>query len=400
MHIFKVDHKLDYSLSTPSQLGNFFGYFNKTFVFIGEGNHLIGTLDEDASYEDIEQMIGRSLASYEGIYLKEKMQNIILTESTISIDLNDTFTIPNGMEPEITIFSNSDPYIVTPSIIGTDLIIDKTEFIGVSKIYVQIKIPNKDIMFRTSFHVFNSDGNHEDFEYMNISESLYPWTGSGKTWGITDSNYFTGTRSLVSPEIADEDSSSISFTLQIDEPGYVSFAYKTSTEAYYDYLSFSIDGIEMENMETYSLNWAGENDWRTVFYNVRPGIRTFRWTYHKNYVSAYGEDKVWVDSIVLPRSASFTSVDNNHNIKELLLLNYPNPFNPTTKIEFNLNNSQNIELNVFDIQGRLVEKILKGYVEKGHHSFTFDAKHLSNGIYYAVLKTRNQQKITKMILLK
>ena len=400
MHVFKVRHKLDFGLSTPSQLGSFYKHFDKTFAFIGENNHLIGTLDADATYEEIEQMIGRTLASYEGVYLKENIENLILTEPSISIDLNDVFVIPNNIEPEISIYSNSDPYIVTPTISGRDLVIDKTEFVGVSKIYVQIKIPNKDIMFKTSFHVFNSDNNHEDFEYTNLTESPYPWENSGKRWEITDSKKFTGSYSLVSPEIADEDSSSISMTLQIDQHGYISFAYKTSSEPYGDYLSFSIDGIEMENMETYSLEWSGENDWRAVFYNLRPGIRTLKWTYHKNYVSAYGEDKVWIDSIVLPGSASFTSINDSFTTDNVQLQNYPNPFNPTTKIEFSLETAQNIKLNIFDLQGRIVRTIFEGYIKAGYNSFSFNAKNLSNGVYYAVLKTSYQQEITKMILIK
>ena len=400
LYQFKEDHRLKFSLSEPEQLGKYYKYFNKTFVFIGKNNHLVGTLDADTSYEEIEQMIGRTLASYEGIYLKKNMQNIVLTEPTISIDLNDTFIIPDGMEPEITIFSNSDPYIVAPSITGTDLIINKTEFVGVSKIYVQIKVPGKNIMFRTSFYVFNSDNNHEDFEYTNLTESPYPWESSGKRWEISNYEYFTGSNSLVSPEIADEDSSSASITLQIDKHGYVSFAYKTSTEAYFDYLSFSIDGVQMESMETYSLEWSGENDWRTVFYNVRPGTRTFNWTYHKNNASADGDDKVWIDSIVLPGNTDFTSINNDFITDNFQLKNYPNPFNPITQIEFSLKEAQNIKSNIFNIQGRLIKTLFDGYANKGYNPFIFDANNLSNGIYYAVLKTKDHQNIRKMILIK
>ncbi|MDA3885770.1 MAG: T9SS type A sorting domain-containing protein [Candidatus Delongbacteria bacterium] len=399
LHQFKYDHKLEYSMSEPDQLGSYYKYFNNSFVFIGNNNHLIGTLGSESTYEELEQMINKTLASYYDIYLINDFDNIILSNPNVAIDLNDIFFIPEGIEPEFTIYSNSDPYIINPEILGRRLILNRTEFTGVSKIFIQIRIPDTDIAFTTSLYAFNSTGNHDDFEYQDIAESSYPWILSSKSWNVSRSEYFTGKSSFASAEIADGDSSSVSISVDVTDHGYMSFAYKTSTEAFFDYLSFSIDGVEMESLESFSTDWAGENDWKTVFYNVRPGLRTFKWTYHKNSSVALGEDKVWIDSIVLPGLSKLTETitysDTNFDFK-----NFPNPFNPITKIEFNLNNSQHIKLNVFDIRGRVVQTLFNGLGNKGYNSFDFDGYSLSSGVYYAVLTTPIQQKILKMILMK
>ena len=53
--------------------------------------------------------------------------------------------------------------------------------------------------------------------------------------------------------------------------------------------------------------------------------------------------------------------------------NYPNPLNPTTTIGYELPESQNIKLQVFDITGRLVETLYNGHKEAGHWEDIWDA---------------------------
>ena len=77
---------------------------------------------------------------------------------------------------------------------------------------------------------------------------------------------------------------------------------------------------------------------------------------------------------------------------------YPNPFNPTTAISFQLLAISNVNLTIYDITGREVVKLVDGYEVKGLHEVTFDAKDLTSGVYFARL-TAGEFKQTRKILL-
>ena len=80
--------------------------------------------------------------------------------------------------------------------------------------------------------------------------------------------------------------------------------------------------------------------------------------------------------------------------------NYPNPFNPTTKIRFNIPNDERVELNVFNILGQQVASIVNDKLSAGEHSFDFNADFLPSGLYIYQLKAGNFSESKKMMLLK
>jgi len=79
---------------------------------------------------------------------------------------------------------------------------------------------------------------------------------------------------------------------------------------------------------------------------------------------------------------------------------YPNPFNPTTTISYDLPKSQNITLEIYDIKGRLVETLYNGYKEEGHWDVTWNAGDQSSGIYIYRLQAGDQLISRKMLLIK
>ena len=79
---------------------------------------------------------------------------------------------------------------------------------------------------------------------------------------------------------------------------------------------------------------------------------------------------------------------------------YPNPFNPVTNITFSIPEAMNIELNVYDIQGRLVKQIIQGMYEQGEHHVILNGENLSSGLYFVQLLTENSSKYSKVLLLK
>ena len=77
--------------------------------------------------------------------------------------------------------------------------------------------------------------------------------------------------------------------------------------------------------------------------------------------------------------------------------NYPNPFNPSARIRFDIPEVSRVELSVFDITGGLVETLLNGKMTPGGHEYTWEPKGLSTGVYFLRLTTGNEiftQKVT------
>ena len=79
---------------------------------------------------------------------------------------------------------------------------------------------------------------------------------------------------------------------------------------------------------------------------------------------------------------------------------YPNPFNPTTNITFNIPNTMHVELNILDINGRLVQRLINGSYKQGPHSIKINGEQLASGLYFVELLTPKTAKYSKILLLK
>jgi len=80
--------------------------------------------------------------------------------------------------------------------------------------------------------------------------------------------------------------------------------------------------------------------------------------------------------------------------------NFPNPFNPRTKILFTLPHSGEVTLTVYDILGRELSRLLNSYLNSGVHEFWFNGENLSSGIYVYRLEFAGRSLNRKMIMLK
>jgi serine protease len=82
------------------------------------------------------------------------------------------------------------------------------------------------------------------------------------------------------------------------------------------------------------------------------------------------------------------------------LRNYPNPFNPTTDIEFTIPSAGRVTLEVFNVVGQKVTTLVNETLGAGTHRFTFDAGSLSSGVYFYRLAYNDRVESRKMLLLK
>jgi photosystem II stability/assembly factor-like uncharacterized protein len=85
-------------------------------------------------------------------------------------------------------------------------------------------------------------------------------------------------------------------------------------------------------------------------------------------------------------------------VQSTLLLNYPNPFNSTTTIIFNLSKSNFITVEVYNILGKKIETLVKGKRPAGKQEITWQAQNQSSGIYLCRLEVGGHVQIRKLIL--
>jgi flagellar hook assembly protein FlgD len=79
---------------------------------------------------------------------------------------------------------------------------------------------------------------------------------------------------------------------------------------------------------------------------------------------------------------------------------YPNPFNPSTMISFDVPELQNVSVQIFNITGQLIETLINGNIESGKHKVLWDAGNLPSGIYFVQLKSGDKTINQKLTLLK
>lgn len=77
---------------------------------------------------------------------------------------------------------------------------------------------------------------------------------------------------------------------------------------------------------------------------------------------------------------------------------YPNPFNSTTRITFQLPVDMSVQITIVDLTGRIVENLLNGDYIAGTHNLTWNADHVASGNYYLKIKAGDQV-ATKLISL-
>jgi len=98
---------------------------------------------------------------------------------------------------------------------------------------------------------------------------------------------------------------------------------------------------------------------------------------------------------------------NNHVPESVSIkANYPNPFNPNTTIPVKVSKSDHMQINIFDLNGKLVKKLFSGELSIGDYNFKWDGldEHntsVGSGVYFCkIIKNNNILSSQKMVLLK
>ena len=111
--------------------------------------------------------------------------------------------------------------------------------------------------------------------------------------------------------------------------------------------------------------------------------------------------------VVLPGSsielnAGTTSVEKDATVPSLFTIsqNWPNPFNPSTRINFTLQKPSLVSLKIFDALGREISTLVSGYLPAGTHTRQWDAENMHSGVYFYRIQTGKFTATKKLMLLK
>ncbi|MAX10365.1 MAG: hypothetical protein CMG13_05895, partial [Candidatus Marinimicrobia bacterium] len=79
---------------------------------------------------------------------------------------------------------------------------------------------------------------------------------------------------------------------------------------------------------------------------------------------------------------------------------YPNPFNPSTTIEFYAEHDSDVNVSIYDLNGRLIETLLSSRINTGSHNIQWDASNHSSGIYIVQVQFEDSMHSSKIMLIK
>ncbi|MBT7378244.1 MAG: T9SS type A sorting domain-containing protein, partial [Candidatus Marinimicrobia bacterium] len=105
------------------------------------------------------------------------------------------------------------------------------------------------------------------------------------------------------------------------------------------------------------------------------------WTNNELYTVGVMENVVFPSTIVLNEA-------------------YPNPFNPSTNIEFGLSDDADVNVTVYDIAGREMAVLAQGQFSKGFHNVIWNAADQPSGIYFVTVSTQSETQTQKLMLIK
>ena len=99
---------------------------------------------------------------------------------------------------------------------------------------------------------------------------------------------------------------------------------------------------------------------------------------------------------------NYDSVKNANYVPDYYVLyqNYPNPYNATTKIKFDIPIPGYVRLRIFDILGRVVSSLINENMPAGTFTIEFSGNNMSSGVYFYKIETTGFSDVKKMVLIK
>ena len=163
-----------------------------------------------------------------------------------------------------------------------------------------------------------------------------------------------------------------------------------------------VQGIQIELSHGADFSISLEEEYISEYYtngNITKVVVVTDGTHSLNKIAHINGDYAIVSSIASNSEGMIPLVESQVN--DFSVSNaYPNPFNPSTSIELDLNRDAFVSINVYNISGQLVDQVFSGNLNNSNHRFTWDASLVSSGVYFMNIQVDDQLETKKLMLVK
>ncbi|MFA7082098.1 MAG: T9SS type A sorting domain-containing protein [Bacteroidales bacterium] len=139
-------------------------------------------------------------------------------------------------------------------------------------------------------------------------------------------------------------------------------------------------------------NYVGQNSFQTSFVRTELPGAIYAASYGKG-LFAYLGDTIAPNETVIGINENIAKINQTTNLRL-----YPNPANSSTTLEYNLRETSNVTLQVYDMNGRMVSSLDNGRQQAGQHSLQMNVQNLKGGIYMVRIITNNSTNTAKLIV--
>ena len=153
------------------------------------------------------------------------------------------------------------------------------------------------------------------------------------------------------------------------------------------------------NFITFSEGWTEQRAALGIgFYydhsNGYGGESSYNWTYE--LIAFLRKGKLYGDSVLTSVKTLSTEIASKFSLYQ----NFPNPFNPTTTIVFEISRASFVNLDIYNLLGQKVVRLVSNRLSEGRYSVPFDGNRLPSGIYLYRIETETGSVTKAMSLVK
>ena len=172
----------------------------------------------------------------------------------------------------------------------------------------------------------------------------------------------------------------------------------------------NFDFIYAINSDDFEYNYTWQSDFSGI--NLSPSAKISinfdeSDSIYVSFLRTEYDSDGWGDLFLVSGYLDYLTYINNEEVNPMIIdiSSFPNPFNPTTTINYSLEENSRVSLNIYNIKGQRVKTLVNDQLSAGEHSVVWDGtdsngNQISSGIYFYRLEAGDFQKVRKMILLK
>lgn len=399
---------LTYYVSIASELGALYSGFGNGYVpyniVVGPGYqaYMVGntfsaesqlTVHIDAALENFD-LYPSNVPDIADMYFDEQQ----------IIDLSNIFYNGTGSTATYDVYLNSDSEAITATVNGSDLVLDSNQKMTTTNLTIRATVREKESFVNLQIGTLDPALFQNLYESFEGSFEPTGWVLQTNNIGwTTTSDAYSGDYALVYPGTETDPQDDFIYTPKLTITGNAMLTFWEKTKYSAQGIHSIVETKDLGRYRPIEYNMPHSSNWQQTYVDLSEydGQEIYIGFNYK-FLGADVEDTndIWyVDDVRLWTTTGIYSNEQLTIDNLQLEQNYPNPFNPTTEIKFRLESNSNVQLDVYNSKGEVVNSLVNSLMERGEHSISFNASELTGGIYFYKLNVDGVPSMTKKMLL-